>query len=100
LAQCLQCPDTRALSPGQELLNRHVISGPRVRVPDRDRKKPEELFAGGWAGTGDECGGWKESTETRESFSFPAQSGRLRRYLTVPIHSLVSVLPLLLQFVW
>jgi hypothetical protein len=35
-----------ALSPGQELLDRPVISGPRVRVPDRDRKKFEELLAG------------------------------------------------------
>jgi hypothetical protein len=38
----VQVPD--ALSPGQELADRPVISGPGVSVPDRDRKKLEELF--------------------------------------------------------
>ena len=37
---------TGALSPGQELLDRPVIGGSCVSVPDRDRKKLEELFAG------------------------------------------------------
>jgi hypothetical protein len=45
-----------ALSPGQELLNRPVVGGSCVSVADRDRKKFEELLAGRWTGTGDECG--------------------------------------------
>ena len=35
---------TGALGPGQELLNRPVIGGAGVSVPDRDRKKFEEFF--------------------------------------------------------
>jgi len=35
-----------ALGPGQELLDRPVVSGSCVRVADRDSKKLEELFAG------------------------------------------------------
>ena len=35
-----------ALDPGQELLDRPVISGSCVSVADRDRKKLEELFSG------------------------------------------------------
>ena len=35
-----------ALGPGQELLDRAVISGAGVGVADRDRKKLEEFFAG------------------------------------------------------
>jgi hypothetical protein len=35
-----------ALSPGQELLDRAVIGGSCVSVPDRDRKKLEELLPG------------------------------------------------------
>jgi hypothetical protein len=35
-----------ALSPRQKLLDHPVISGPRVSIPDRDRKEFEELFAG------------------------------------------------------
>jgi hypothetical protein len=37
---------TSALRPGQELLDRPVISRPCVRVADRNRKKLEELFLG------------------------------------------------------
>jgi hypothetical protein len=33
-----------ALDPGQKLLDRPVIGGSCVSVPDRDRKKLEELF--------------------------------------------------------
>src|SRR4029077_12195551 len=44
------------LGPGQELANGPVISGPCVRVTDRDRKELEELFAGRWAGARDD--GW------------------------------------------
>jgi hypothetical protein len=32
-----------ALNPGQELLDRPVVGGSCVRVPDRDRKKLEEI---------------------------------------------------------
>jgi len=35
-----------ALDPGQKLLDRPVIGGSCVSVPDRDRKKLEELFPG------------------------------------------------------
>ena len=35
-----------ALDPGQELLNRSVIGGSCISVPDRDPKKLEELFPG------------------------------------------------------
>ena len=35
-----------ALSPGQKLLNCPVVGGSCVSVPDRDRKKFEELLAG------------------------------------------------------
>jgi hypothetical protein len=35
-----------ALDPGQELLDRPVIGGSCVSVPDRDGKKFEKLFAG------------------------------------------------------
>ena len=35
-----------ALDPGQELLDRPVICGSCVSVPDRDRKKLEEFFSG------------------------------------------------------
>jgi hypothetical protein len=45
-----------ALSPGQELLDCAVVGGSCISVPNRDGKKLEELFAGRWAGTGDECG--------------------------------------------
>jgi hypothetical protein len=45
-----------ALGPGQELLDRAVISGPCVRVTDRDRKKLEEFFSGGWSGARDDGG--------------------------------------------
>jgi len=33
-----------ALDPGQELLNRSVIGGSRVRVADRNGKKLKEFF--------------------------------------------------------
>jgi hypothetical protein len=45
-----------ALNPGQELLDCPVVGGSCVGVPDRDRKKFEELFAGRWAGTCDDAG--------------------------------------------
>jgi hypothetical protein len=48
---------TSAIRPRQELLDRPVVGSSGVRVADRDRKKLEELFAGGWPGAGDECGG-------------------------------------------
>jgi hypothetical protein len=35
-----------AFTPGEKLLDRPVIGGPRVSVADRDRKKLEELFPG------------------------------------------------------
>jgi hypothetical protein len=34
------------LGPGQEPLDRPIISGAGVRVADRDRKRLEELFPG------------------------------------------------------
>ena len=37
---------TSALDPGQELLDRAIVSGPCVRVADWDRKELEELFVG------------------------------------------------------
>ena len=46
-----------ALRPGQKLLDCPVVGGSCVGVADRNRKKFEELFAGRWAGTRDECGG-------------------------------------------
>src|SRR5690348_9196163 len=58
---------SRALSPGQKLLDCPVVGGSCVRVPDRNRKKLEEFFPGRWAGVRDECGARKESTETTAS---------------------------------
>jgi hypothetical protein len=40
---------SRALSPGQELLDCPVVGGSCVGIPDRDREKFEELLAGRWA---------------------------------------------------
>jgi hypothetical protein len=57
-----------ALSPGQELLDRPVISGPRVRVPDRNCKKCEELFPGRRAGARDD--GWKRERFLRNDGKF------------------------------
>jgi hypothetical protein len=48
-----------ALDPGQELLDCPVVGGSCVSVPDRDRKKLEELFAGCWAGARDDGGSWE-----------------------------------------
>ena len=48
-------PISRALSPGQELLDCPVVGGSCVGIPDRDRKEFEELFAGRWPGAFDEC---------------------------------------------
>jgi hypothetical protein len=45
-----------ALNPGQELLDCAIIGGSCVCVADRDRKKFEEFFAGGWPGARDD--GW------------------------------------------
>jgi hypothetical protein len=39
-------PITGAFRPSQELLDRPVVGGSRVRVADRDLKKLEELFPG------------------------------------------------------
>ena len=47
------------VSPGQELLDRPVISGSCVNVADRDGKELEEFFAGRWAGARDECRNWE-----------------------------------------
>ena len=47
---------TGVLTPRKKLLDRPVISGPRVRVADRDREKFEELFAGRWASACDDDG--------------------------------------------
>jgi hypothetical protein len=44
-------PAPGSFTPGQKLLDRAVISGPCVRVADRDREKLEELFPGGCAGS-------------------------------------------------
>ena len=45
---------SRALGPGQELLDCPVIGGSCVSVADRDRKKLEEFLAGCWAGARDD----------------------------------------------
>jgi hypothetical protein len=50
---------SRALSPGQELLDCPVVGGSCVGIPDRDREKFEELLAGRRASACDECGSWK-----------------------------------------
>ena len=37
---------TSTLDPGQELLDRPIVSGSRISVPNRDREELEELFSG------------------------------------------------------
>ena len=59
---------TSALRPGQELLDPAVISGPCVRVADRDSEKLEELFAGRRAGARDD--GWKRERFLRNYGKF------------------------------
>jgi hypothetical protein len=44
-------PVPASFTPGQKLLDRAVISGPCICVADRHRKKLEELFPGGCAGS-------------------------------------------------
>jgi hypothetical protein len=48
-----------SFTPGKKLLDCPVISGSRVSVTNRDRKKLEELFAGRRAGVRDDCGSYK-----------------------------------------
>jgi len=58
-----------------------------VRVADRDRKKFEELFAGGWAGARDDgCGVAKESGETTASVAMPFISGMPGFCLSMRFH--------------
>ena len=40
-------------------MDRPVISGSFISVPDRDREKFEELFAGLWAGARDDGGSYE-----------------------------------------
>jgi hypothetical protein len=83
---------TGALRPSQELLNRPVISGPRVSVADRDREKFEEPLAGCGAGARDECGSLERIYRNDDEFGVRCRFQLKRRLSTDEFPSEVFVL--------
>jgi hypothetical protein len=62
-----------ALTPGQKLLDRAVISGSGVGVADWDPKKLEELFPSCWTGARDD--GWSRERWLRNYGKFGVRQG-------------------------